>query len=107
MVTAHDPNDPGSPRIARHLPRFRAAPPPNPGANRGAGDWAGWEALLADRGFGAEGIGGALNVPPVDGFGTVCASLVALGAAGERRWRFSPGPPMPGGFGPLALGEDG
>jgi hypothetical protein len=102
MVTAHDPNDLASPRIARHLPRFRAAPPPD----AAAGDWAGWEALLADRGFGAEGIGAALNVPPVEGFGTVCASLVALGAAGARRWRFSPGPPAPGGFGPVALGEE-
>jgi len=31
MVTAHDPNDLESPRIARHLPRFRAARPPEAG----------------------------------------------------------------------------
>ena len=31
MVTAHDPNDPDSPRVARHLPRFAAAPAPRPG----------------------------------------------------------------------------
>lgn len=99
MVTAHDPNDPASPRIARHLPRFRAAPPPEPGR----GDWTRWEALLADRGFGAEGIGGALNVPPVEGFGTVCSSLVALGARGGQVWRFSPAAPRPGGFAPVAL----
>lgn len=99
MVTAHDPNDLASPRIARHLPRFHAAPPPDPGRDA----WAGWEALLADRGFGAEGIGGALNVPPVEGFGTVCASLVALGAAGSVIWRFCAEAPAPGGFATLAL----
>lgn len=100
MVTAHDPNDLTSPRTRRHLPRFRTAPPPDPAA----GDWAGWEALLADDSPGPEGPGGALNVPPRDGFGTVSASLVALGAAGERVWRFSPGPPAVGGFSDVALG---
>jgi hypothetical protein len=100
MVTAHDPNDLASPRTRRHLPRFRDAPPPDPAA----GDWAGWEALLSDQGFGAEGIGGALNVPAVAGFGTVCASMVALGAEGARAWRFSAGPPAPGQFRAIALG---
>ena len=82
MVTAHDPNDLSSPRTRRHLPRFRAAPPPDPGTD----DWTAWEALLAD-----------------DGFGTVCASLLALGTAGARRWRFSPSRPVPGGFEDIAL----
>ncbi len=93
MVTAHDPNDLASPRTARHLPRFRAAPPPEPPAG-----WAGWETLLADSGFGPVGIGEALNVPPTRGFGTVASSLVAFGSAGARNWRFCPGPPVPGGF---------
>jgi hypothetical protein len=102
MVTAHDPNDTGSPRIARHLPRFRAAPPPDPDQRH----WADWEALLSDRRFGPEGIAGALNVPPVEGFGTVCASLVALGAAGRAVWRFSPGAPAPGAFAEIALPQE-
>lgn len=101
MVTAHDPNDLASPRTRRHLPRFRAAAPPDPTA----GDWAAWEALLSDQSLGEEGIATALNVPPVQGFGTVCASLVALGAAGGRVWRFSPAPPKPGGFAAVRLEE--
>jgi hypothetical protein len=99
MVTAHDPNDLGSPRTARHLPLFQAAPPPDPDRD----DWSGWAALLADDttrpGMGAE----ALRVPPVGGFGTVCASLVALAADGRRRWRFCPAPPGTAPFAPVAL----
>lgn len=102
MVTAHEPNDLTSPRIARHLPRFSAAPAPDPGT----GDWSGWEALLADDDTSEGGIGAALNVPPRDGFGTVCSSLVALGAAGARSWRFCAGRPGPGRFGAIALEED-
>jgi hypothetical protein len=89
LVTAHDPNDLDSPRIRRHLPRFRAARPPD----SGAGDWESWERLLADDGHDpAVGVAEALRIPPTAGFGTVCASLIALGAQGERIWRFCPGP---------------
>ncbi len=87
MVTAHDPNDLASPRTARHLPRFQAAPVPRPEA----GDWAAWEALLADADH--EGsIAEALRVPPTGGFGTVSASLVAIGRDGALTWRFAAGP---------------
>lgn len=99
MVTAHGPNDLASPRTRRHLPRFRAAPPPDPDDD----DWFAWETLLADDGYGAAGIGEALRVPPVEGFGTVCASLAALGAGGERVWRFCPGPAGTAPFAPLPL----
>lgn len=90
MITAHDPNDPASPRTARHLPRFRAAPPPRPDAE----DWASWEALLADSGHGAGGVAETLTVPPTAGFGTVCASLLAIPAEAGRAplWRFAAGP---------------
>lgn len=84
MVTAHPPNDRTSPRTARHLPLFQAAPPPAPP------DWGLWPGLLGDSG-GATAE--ALNVPPIGGFGTLCSSLVALGAAGARQWLFAPGPP--------------
>ncbi len=87
MVTAQDPNDLNSPRTRRHLPRFREAPPPDPDQ----GDWGAWEALLADDGH-EQGIAEALRVPPVGGFGTVSASLLALGADGRVVWRFADGP---------------
>jgi hypothetical protein len=84
MVTAHPPNDPASPRTARHLPRFASAPRPEPP------DWDAWPALLAD----SQGEAGEmLNIPPLDGFGTLCTSLLALGPTGARHWLFAPGPP--------------
>lgn len=89
MVTAHDPNDLTSPRIARHLPRFIAAPAPDPSL----GDWASWAVLLGDDGYGPEiGRAEALNVPPEDGFGTVSASLLAAASGGALAWRFAAGP---------------
>ena len=100
MVTAHDPNDPTSPRTRRHLPRFRATPPPDPDRP----DWSAWEALLADGGYDpAIGLAETLNVPPNNGFGTVSASLVALGADGTRHWLFCPGAPGTAPFASLAL----
>jgi hypothetical protein len=45
MITAHDLGDMTSPRIRAYLPRFEAAPPPDPDR----GDWSAWEALLASR----------------------------------------------------------
>lgn len=84
MVTAHPPNDLTSPRTARHLPHFRDATPPEPP------EWKTWPALLGDSTGAA---GEALNVPPLGGFGTVCASLLALGAEARREWRFAAGPP--------------
>lgn len=100
MVTAHDPNDPDSPRIRRHLPRFRAGTPPDPSTE----DWLAWEALLADDTIDpADGPAAMLNVAPTAGFGTVCSSVVALGARGQASWRFCPGRPAPGRFVALPL----
>ena len=86
MVTASDVDDLASPRIARHLPRFAAAAPPEP-ARTG---WAAWEALLADR---SGPPGTELTVPPHGGFGTVCSSLLALPASGAPIWLFTAGAP--------------
>ncbi len=84
MVTAHDPNDLESPRVAKHLPRFQAAAAPEPG------DWTAWTAILADRSGDA---GEQINVEPRAGFGTVCSSLVALPSGGAPVWLFAAGAP--------------
>ncbi len=84
MVTAHDPDDLTSPRVARHLPRFLKSDPPEPP------DFAVWERLLADS---AGPRAAALCVPPVDGFGTSCASVLGLQAGGGAIWRFAAGAP--------------
>ncbi len=87
MVTAHDPNDTDSPRVARHLPRFRAAEPPVPDAVR---SWGAWQDILADL----DGEPGEqINVTPRAGFGTVCSSLLAVRRAGPPVWLFAAGPP--------------
>ena len=95
IVTAHDPDDPASPRGAAHLPRFRDAPAPDPGR----GDWSAWAALLADD-TGGEA---AINVPARGGFGTVCSSLLALPDAGAPVWLFTAGPPGAAPFRPVPL----
>lgn len=97
MITAHDPDDPASRRIARHLPRFRAAPPPEPDAEAG---WEAWRAILADRSGPA---GTEINVPSQGGFGTGCASLLGLAAGGGMSWLFAAGPPDLAPFRPVSL----
>ncbi|MCC7045936.1 MAG: NRDE family protein, partial [Alphaproteobacteria bacterium] len=73
MVTAREPDDPSSPRIAFHRPRFLEAPAPDPEA----GDWAAWEGLLAsDARAAGTGPEGAMNFSRPDGFGTVSSALV-------------------------------
>lgn len=84
MVTAHDPDDVTSPRVARHLPRLRAARAPEPG------DWTAWQAIIADSSGPA---GEQINVVPRGGFGTVSSSLLALPADGPPIWLFAAGPP--------------
>ena len=70
VITAREPDDLSSPRVARNLPRFRAAPPPNPP------DWSTWPALLADSTPPSDA---AINIPPFSGFGTANSALMALG----------------------------
>ncbi len=95
IVTAHDPDDPASPRGVAHLPRFRDAAAPDPAR----GEWNAWTALLADRSGGET----AINVPERDGFGTVCSSLVALPDCGAPVWLFAAGPPDLAPFRPVSL----
>ena len=94
MVTAHDPDNMASPRVARHLPRFRAATAPD------TDGWVAWRTLLAD----GSGPGGSeLNVTARGGFGTVCASLLSIGREDATEWLFAAGPPDTVAFRPVAL----
>ncbi|MDE2582579.1 MAG: NRDE family protein [Rhodospirillales bacterium] len=94
MVTAHDPDDPASPRVARHLPRLAAAPAPD------TDGWAGWQGILADRGGSAAE---QINVVSRGGFGTVCSARLALAADGAAGWWFAAGAPDEAPFEPVAL----
>ena len=100
IVTAHDPDDPDSPRARAHLPRFAAAQAPDPAAR----DWGSWQTLLADR---SGPRAAALNVPPEGGFGTACSSLVGLPDSGTPEWLFAAGPPDQAAFVPVALDAPG
>ena len=104
MLTAGDADDTTSPRVRAYRPRFIAAPAPDPDKD----DWFAWEALLADTRHESDaGPEGAMRVATDWGFGTVCASAVALPSP-ERRdarpvWRFAAGAPDAVPFAPVAL----
>ena len=94
MLTAHDLDDSASARIRTFLPRFRAAPAPDPGAD----DWAAWEELLAARDHAPDADAGeAMTVVTEFGFGTLSSSLIALPgidlADARTKYRFAAGRP--------------
>jgi hypothetical protein len=106
MITAADANDTAAdPRIARALPRFRAAPAPDPLAADG---WAAWSAL---QGQGpdpdAPSANAGLCFMLESGFGTVNAAQVALPAPAVNApapvLRFAAGPPDRTPFRPVDL----
>lgn len=76
MITAREPNDPGCPRIRRYRPLFLETEVPDPGA----GDWSGWELLLASRSSATGDPRDALCILTGGDYGTVSASLLALPA---------------------------
>jgi hypothetical protein len=84
MVTSRDPDDFTSQRVARHLPRFRAAPPPD------ADGWSAWRAILTDR---SGGPAEQITVAPRAGYGTTCSSLLGLPRQGAPVWCFAPTTP--------------
>jgi len=95
MVTAREPDDFSSPRIARNLMRFRKASRPSPP------EWSDWPRLLSDRTLPMDA---AINIPPFSGFGTASSALVGLAEDGGRQFLFAPGPPDEATFSPVALG---
>ncbi len=94
MITAYDPNDLASPRVARHLPRLIASQPAGPD------DWQAWRTILSDR---SGHTGEQINVAPRGGFGTVSSSFVAIPRAGPPVWLFAAGPPHAADFCPVRL----
>jgi hypothetical protein len=100
MLTALDPNDGTDPRIARHLPRWRAAATPDPGRQ----DWSAWETLLASR-DGGEDARAAMVFRMPSGFGTVSSALIGMPAPPDRPvFRFAAGPPDRTGWAVLEAG---
>jgi uncharacterized protein with NRDE domain len=94
MLTAREPDDPSSPRIAFHRGRFAAATPPDPDR----GDWTNWEQLLSSQEHGPDsGPEGGMSFVLPSGFGTVSSALVALPAIGRAGikpvFRFAAGRP--------------
>ncbi|MBL8670926.1 MAG: NRDE family protein [Alphaproteobacteria bacterium] len=89
MITAHDRNDVGAPRIRVHLPRLQAAAPPEPDTAGGPGSWASWEALLASRLHDAADSQGrsAMCIDTGGPFGTVSSALVALPTKEKPDWK--------------------
>lgn len=108
MLTARDRNDQSSPRINAHLPRFRAATPPEPET----GDWHGWQDILASpMSVTSDDPLSAMTVVTNQGFGTVSSSLIALPTAPESLdaplrvpvWLFAAGRPDQTEFTPVSL----
>ena len=105
IITAYDLNDPASPRIRHFRPKFEAASVPDPGA----GDWSGWQALMASREHAADADGrDAMRIETDFGFGTLSGSLLALPSADRPEtdpvWLFAPGAPGSVPFVPVEIG---
>ncbi|HXZ01024.1 MAG TPA: NRDE family protein [Stellaceae bacterium] len=98
MIAAGDLDESETPRLRRYRPRFAAAPAPDPAS----GDWAAWEALLADgEAAPQDGPAGAMRFATERGFATVSSALIALPSAAQagrrpvfrfRAWQPEPSP---------------
>ena len=99
MITAHDLNDAGSPRIRHFRALFEAAPMPDPEN----GTWDDWANLLRSRQHehGA-GPGEAMAIDAEGGYGTVSSSLIALPdpvrPGVKARWMYADGSPDDAAF---------
>ncbi len=105
MITAYDRNDRASARIRDFLPRFEAAPVPDPER----GDWRAWQGLLASRGTEGDEDGreSAMCIVTEIGFGTSSSSLIALpaprGVGKHPIWLFAAGRPGEAPYSPVVL----
>jgi hypothetical protein len=102
LITSLERNDPASPRIARYLPLFAAAPVPEPEK----GDWEGWIPLLAETRPDRPREG--MNIVTDTGYGTVSSALIALpqAATDTRRpiFLFAAGRPGEAPYRPVGPG---
>jgi uncharacterized protein with NRDE domain len=100
ILTAGEADDPSCPRIARCRPLFAEVPPPDPER----GDFAAWQALLADRGSTTGDPRDAMCIRTEGDYGTVSASLIAVPADPSRPpvWLYADGPPDSAPFLPVA-----
>jgi len=80
MLADGDPDDSTHPRIGTYMPRFAAAPPPDPETD----DWTAWEALLGSAIAPADAPEQGMNFALENGFGTLASSLIALPAIGGQ-----------------------
>lgn len=101
-------------RVAHFLPRFRAAPRPDPRPGDTVGDaWGAWLPLVDGDGIGPEDPRSLIMRRELDGgrvFGTTSVSLIALPAegpsgppAGGPRYDFTGSPGDPGAWYPVHL----
>lgn len=105
MFTAFERNDPADARISTYLPRFEAAPVPDPDAK----DWKSWQDLFGTTGGEGER---AMSFRLPSGFGTSSSSLVALPSAARAfsadkirsLWLFAAGAPESTPYAPVNLG---
>jgi hypothetical protein len=74
MIASKDLDAMSHPCVARHLPAFRAAAPPDPAA----GDWTAWMELMRKGPERSRNDG--LCLPVINHYGTVSSALVALPA---------------------------
>ena len=104
MITAQDLNDPISPRIKKHRPRFQNAPAPDPETD----DWFAWQALMATKSdkTDAEDRSG-MNITRMGEFGTVSSTLIALPRKDrfgiKSKWVFCAGRPDQEPYAPIDL----
>jgi len=92
MLSSRELDDPSHPRLRAYLPRFHAAPEPDPGSGR----WSDWQDLLAAvETTDASVPETAMNFLREDGFGTVSSSCIAIPASSDEapQWLYADGPP--------------